>query len=148
MSDVNTVLVATDFSEHGEAAVGSAIRVALAFEATIHVVHALDAPLPVYSHFEAVLPDGLIEAAREAAASRLRTVEEKITAGGLEVHSHLMEAPAALAIARAAEELGADLIVVGTRGNKGLKHVFLGSVAEHTIRLAPCSALTVKTKEY
>jgi nucleotide-binding universal stress UspA family protein len=33
---------------------------------------------------------------------------------------------------------------MGTRGNTGLKHVLLGSVAERTLRLAPCSVLTVK----
>jgi nucleotide-binding universal stress UspA family protein len=43
-----------------------------------------------------------------------------------------------------AGKLGADLIVIGTRGVTGLKHVFLGSVAERTVRLAPCPVLTVK----
>jgi nucleotide-binding universal stress UspA family protein len=36
---------------------------------------------------------------------------------------------------------------MGTRGNTGLKHVVLGSVAERTIRMAPCSVLTVKTQD-
>ena len=48
------------------------------------------------------------------------------------------------AILAAAGEIGADLIVMGTHGHTGLKHVLLGSVAERTIRLAPCSVLTVK----
>jgi nucleotide-binding universal stress UspA family protein len=52
--------------------------------------------------------------------------------------------PAAPAIAKAAEDFAADLIVMGTRGNTGLKHVLLGSVAERTLRLAPCSVLAVK----
>jgi nucleotide-binding universal stress UspA family protein len=43
-----------------------------------------------------------------------------------------------------AEKLPADLIVMGTRGLSGLKHVLLGSVAERTIRHAPCPVLTVK----
>ena len=43
-----------------------------------------------------------------------------------------------------AESLPADLIVMGTRGLTGLKHVLLGSVAERVVRTAPCSVLTVK----
>jgi nucleotide-binding universal stress UspA family protein len=52
--------------------------------------------------------------------------------------------PAASAIVGQAEELRVDLIVMGTRGHTGLKHVLLGSVAERTLRHAPCSVLTVK----
>jgi nucleotide-binding universal stress UspA family protein len=43
-----------------------------------------------------------------------------------------------------ADHLGIDLIVMGTRGLTGLKHVLLGSVAERTIRIAKCPVLTVK----
>ncbi len=46
-----------------------------------------------------------------------------------------------------AKDIGADLIVMGTRGLTGIKHVMLGSVAERTVRLAPCPVLTVKTEE-
>jgi nucleotide-binding universal stress UspA family protein len=58
--------------------------------------------------------------------------------------SHLGTAPAAAAIADLAEEVGADLIVMGTQGLTGLEHVLLGGVAERTVRHAPCSVLTVK----
>jgi nucleotide-binding universal stress UspA family protein len=36
---------------------------------------------------------------------------------------------------------------MGTRGNSGLSHVLLGSVAERTLRMAPCSVLAVKAEE-
>jgi nucleotide-binding universal stress UspA family protein len=42
------------------------------------------------------------------------------------------------------EHSPADLIVIGTRGPSGLKHVVLGSVAERTIRNARCPVLSVK----
>jgi universal stress protein A len=41
----------------------------------------------------------------------------------------------------------ADLIVMGTRGRTGMKHVLLGSVAERTVRLALRPLLTVKAVE-
>ena len=60
---------------------------------------------------------------------------------------YLLEVERQGTLTRAAEELGADLIIMGTRGNTGLKHVILGSVAERTIRHAPCSVWTVKTDD-
>jgi nucleotide-binding universal stress UspA family protein len=54
-----------------------------------------------------------------------------------------LEVPAAEAIVAEAEASGCDLIVMGTRGNGGIKHALLGSVAERTLRVAPCPVLTV-----
>ena len=49
-------------------------------------------------------------------------------------------------ILQAAKRQGADLIVMATHGRKGLRHLVLGSVAEHVVREAPCPVLTVKPK--
>jgi len=51
---------------------------------------------------------------------------------------------AAGAIVSAARELGAALVVVGTRGRTGLRRIALGSVAESVVREAPCSVLAVR----
>ncbi len=147
MNQVNSVLAATDFSEHSQQAVDAAIAIAKQFGAELHLVHAFQTPVPILSPYEVVVPDGFLEQARNSAGRKLNTVVEKISSEGVEVTSHLTEIPAAPSIARLAGELGVDLIVLGTRGNTGLKHSLLGSVAERTIRLAPCSVLTVKGKD-
>ena len=41
----------------------------------------------------------------------------------------------------------ADLVVIGTRGLSGLKHLLLGSIAERVVQKSPCPVLTVKTRE-
>ncbi len=147
MNEVSTVLVATDFSESAQPALDAAITIAKTFDAQLHVVHAFQSPIPIVSPYEVVVPDGFLEKARGATAANLRVVGEKISSEGLDATTHLTEVPAAPAIVRLAEALDVDLIVVGTRGNTGLKHVLLGSVAERTIRLAPCSVLAVKPKD-
>lgn len=43
-----------------------------------------------------------------------------------------------------AQELGVDLIVIGTHGRRGLSHLIMGSVAEKVMREAPCMVLTVR----
>jgi nucleotide-binding universal stress UspA family protein len=50
-------------------------------------------------------------------------------------------------IVTAARELESDLILLSTHGRTGLKHVFLGSVAENIVRLAPCPVLVVRENE-
>lgn len=47
-------------------------------------------------------------------------------------------------IVHKAQELGADLIVIGTHGRTGLAHIFLGSVAEKVLRRAHCPVLVVR----
>ena len=51
-------------------------------------------------------------------------------------------------IVRAASEEEVDLIIISTHGHTGLKHVLLGSVAEHVVRRAPCPVLTVREHEH
>jgi nucleotide-binding universal stress UspA family protein len=47
-----------------------------------------------------------------------------------------------------AKTVNADVIVISTHGRTGLKHVLLGSVAEHVIRHAPCPVLVVREREH
>lgn len=144
MSSIKTILVATDFSAPSEKAVDEAVSLAKLLGAELHLFHAVEIPVPVVTPYEVAVPADLIAQTREAAAARLKTLEERLASSGLSVKAHLSESPAASGISHAAEELGADLVVMGTRGNTGLKHVLLGSVAERTMRHAPCSVLAVK----
>ena len=50
-------------------------------------------------------------------------------------------------IVAVAKELLADLIVISTHGRTGLKHVMLGSVAEHIVQRAPCPLFVVRENE-
>jgi nucleotide-binding universal stress UspA family protein len=81
---------------------------------------------------------------REAAARKLEGILQRLETEGVDAQLHLCPGYAALAINETAEEVGADLIVMGTRGRSGLAHVLLGSVAERTLRRAPCPVVTVR----
>lgn len=144
MIPLRSILVATDFSDDAEEALGVAIELARQFGAELHVIHCLDLPIPIFNPYAVSVPDSLISDARDQAAQRLQLAVERAEKAGLAVKTHLAEVPAAQAISNLAEELGTQLVVMGTRGHTGLKHVLLGSVAERTLRHAPCSVLTVK----
>jgi nucleotide-binding universal stress UspA family protein len=142
------VLVATDFSKPGDHARDVGVALAKQVGADVHLVHAFDIPLALVTPYEVAVPDGLIREAREAARKKLDLALDEVRAKGVKATGHLAEVPAAPAIADLAKELNADLVVIGTHGRTGLRHVLLGSVAERTLRLAPCAVLTVKPADH
>jgi nucleotide-binding universal stress UspA family protein len=62
----------------------------------------------------------------------------------VDVRFHLLERPAAHGIDDFARDVDADLVVVGSHGRRGLRRFLIGSVAEVTVRHAPCSVLVVR----
>ena len=86
-----------------------------------------------------------IASIHESIRKSLLAVVDEITDPPGEIHCHVVEGTGiADAIRESAEKLGADLIVMGTHGRTGLAHVFLGSVAERTLRNAHCPVLVVQ----
>jgi nucleotide-binding universal stress UspA family protein len=144
MIAIKTILVPVDFSTHSRSALEYAIGLAKTFGAKVHLVHAYHLPIQVATPEQIAMPTDLWAAIRDAAARRLDKSAELVTAAGLSVETHLTEGNPSSAVVELATKLGADLIVMGTRGLSGLKHVLLGSVAERTVRLAPCPVLTLK----
>jgi nucleotide-binding universal stress UspA family protein len=142
------IVVATDFSVPGDHARDVGVSLAKQLGAEVHLVHAFDVPLALVTPYEVAVPDGLISESRQAARRKLDASTEAVRKQGVTATAHLSEVPAAPAIADVAREVKADLVVVGTHGRTGLKHVLLGSVAERTLRLAPCAVLTVKAQNH
>jgi nucleotide-binding universal stress UspA family protein len=98
--------------------------------------------MPLIAPYEVAIPEGIIEGARREAQRQLEGAAKSVT--GVPVTTELASTPAHAALVDAAARLPAELIVTGSRGLTGLKHALLGSVAERTVRYAPCSVLTVR----
>ena len=141
------ILVPTDFSTPADEALERAGQLARLTGAELHLLHAYELPTTTLGVVDVplALPQEFFDRIREAAQSQLEERAKKLTAGGAEVRAHLTLDTPSRAILDAAEKLGADLIVMGTHGRTGMKHVLLGSVAERTVRLANCPVLTVKS---
>ena len=137
-----TFLVPLDFSRHSDKALDHALVLAEIFGARIHLLHACH--LAIFAMPDHVIYGDLTRALQMGASRKLDKARQKVTAAGVEGEIHRVELPPADAVAETAEKIGADLIVMGTRGLTGLKHVLLGSVADRTIRSVPCPVMTVK----
>lgn len=138
------ILAATDFSEAAQGAVEVAADLARRLRVPLDLVHAFGLPAVAASPYDVVLTGAILDEARASAERLLGEAAARLSSSGVDVEQHLAHTPAAEALAAAAGELGADLVVMATHGHTGLKHALLGSVAERTLRIAPCSVLIVK----
>jgi len=148
--NIRTILVPTDFSASAAKAQTLAAQLAKHFGAKLVLLHAYHLEIPMMSPVMVggpVLPPGFYDQIRDSATEQVEELAAKLRTSGLEIDAIAISEPASIAIVDAAERLPADLIVMGTRGNTGVKHVLLGSVAERVLRMAPCPVLTVKGEE-
>ncbi|NNL66357.1 MAG: universal stress protein [Myxococcales bacterium] len=140
---IRDILVAVDFSEHANRALDFAIRLARPLGARIHIEHCyMELPTKLLEH-NVWIPEGVWDRLKKEDGVRLEGHCERVRAAGIPVELHQSETLPSEAIAARAKQIGADLIVLGTRGMSGLKHALLGSVTERTLRIAPCPVLAV-----
>jgi nucleotide-binding universal stress UspA family protein len=138
------IVVGTDFSALADGAIARALEVATT-GADVHLVHAWHVP-PAIGPETVVAMAELRDALAEDAERRAGELRRAWKGRGREVRFHVetVEAPAQQALVERAEALGADLIVVGSHGRRGVRRLVLGSVAETTARHAPCSVLVAR----
>ena len=135
------ILAATDFSSTANAGVDWAIELALAHDARIDLVHALLVPSRATDFVPS--PPDFTEALQEAASGRLNEITIRVREMGVEVSAELKLGVPSQVILEAATQQDADLVVIGTRGLSGLRHLLLGSTAERVVQHAHCPVLTV-----
>ena len=135
------ILAATDFSETAEAALEWASELARLQGARLELIHAVTVT-PAVPGF---VPPGPLfdEELRAAALARLGEAAGRLREAGAEVSTHLAMGIPSAAIVDRAEELKAEMIVMGTRGLTGLRHLLLGSTTERVMHRAPCPVLSV-----
>jgi nucleotide-binding universal stress UspA family protein len=142
---IQKVLVPVDFSECSEHALDYAVELADKLGASVHVLSVIG--IPSYGVPElgvgitATMMDNMIadnQAALDALA-RPRKLDSK--------NMIIRAGDARDVILQTAEELGADLIVMGTHGRRGISRALLGSVAEMVVRTAPVPVLTVRGRK-
>jgi nucleotide-binding universal stress UspA family protein len=138
---LRNVLVATDFSEPAAVGIEWAARVARDRSATLHVVHVVSPPMPVADF--TTPPLTLDREVHEAAERRLDALLAEPPLAGLDAHAVLRDGTPSIAVLDVAEEVSADLVVVGTRGLTGFSHLLLGSTAERIVQRATMPVLSV-----
>jgi nucleotide-binding universal stress UspA family protein len=136
---LKNILFATDFSQAADAAAPIAIQIARRYGAKVYGVH-----VNRFDDYTAAAPDAwaaMAEATEKEAKEDAGRLNEQLQ--GIEHEVVVAEGSISEVMSNLVEQKEIDLIVLGTRGRKGLEKVILGSVAEQILRQAPCPVLTV-----
>jgi len=137
------ILVPTDFSVCADAALDRAIQVAKLAGGEVHLLHVYEIPT-LAGEASIALPQEILDQLRENAKQGIAERISKLAAAGVTASGHVVcDSPLRAILDTVAKE-HVDLIVMGTHGRTGLKHVLFGSIAERTVRLAACPVMTVK----
>jgi nucleotide-binding universal stress UspA family protein len=146
---LKNILVATDFSEPAAAAMDYGRALGRQFGSQLYVIHVVeDILMSVGSDGYVAEVSQLQIDAEEKAKERMRALvddrdREELRPKGYVFHDRSIPR----GIAEYARTHAIDLIVLGTHGRTGVRHLALGSVAERVVRAAPCPVLTVKHPE-
>jgi nucleotide-binding universal stress UspA family protein len=141
---INRILVPIDFSGHSLEALQFAAPWLQSFGANLHLVYVSPPEVPVagLAAMPIVLSEN--ESSVRLHAKMMGTAAKSIPT--LQpANIHLLQGQAYREICQLARDLKIDLIVIATRGQTGLKHLLLGSTAEHVLRHSPCPVLVVRS---
>ncbi len=144
------ILVATDGSEEADLAAKTAADLATRTGSELHISHV--GKLLTHGGYAGVevgsLPAGSQELLdREAKELMEAQLERMREAGASVTEAHLMSGRADEEIIFLAEQIGADLVVVGSRGLGGIRRALLGGVSDSVVRHAHCPVLVVRTEK-
>jgi nucleotide-binding universal stress UspA family protein len=143
---IRRILVPVDFSDYSLEALEYAVQVATLFTAETTLLHVLE---PASYGLDFTLSHASDEhKMRKRLETRLADLAGLLTKQGLRA-AHAFDAGVpGEAIAAWAKEKACDLIVMGTRGRRGLQNLLIGSVAQTVLRHAACPVLTMRSPKF
>ena len=147
MNSPKHILVPIDFSSYSEQALDYALELAHQLEATVHLVNAVGIPALGAPEIGLAYEASMIETVTAENRKALDKLAAAHRNGGVIGQAIVRNGDARDVILQTAEQVGADLIVMGTHGRRGLSRALLGSVAEMVVRTSPVPVLTVRGKK-
>ncbi|MDL2316726.1 universal stress protein [Desulfovibrio sp. OttesenSCG-928-A18] len=144
MASIKKIICALDLSQHSALVAEYAVAVAKAFDAEIVAVYAAPA-LTQYVGFH-VPPSSIENFVGEIVSGAEKTMQEFVSEhfSGVKATGKVVNGYAAEEILNMIEQSGADLLIMGTHGRKGIDRILFGSVAEKIVKSSPIPVMTVR----
>jgi len=138
------ILFCTDFSENSRPAFTLATEYAKAFQAQLLIVHVIDyKDFPGYVDWVEKLRE-VLDSTEQAVNKRLQSMVQECAHAVKDVKTYCRRGVTAQEVVALAQEEDVDLIVVGTHGRTGVKHLVMGSVARSVLKTAHRPVLIVE----
>jgi nucleotide-binding universal stress UspA family protein len=149
------IVVGMDFSDTADQALHEALRLAeRQAPAELHLAAVIDSDhadlIPKAERHTSLvqIADDMRDRLAKRAHGALAPLKARRPEAAPPTVAHVRVGPIAEQLAALATELEADLVVVGTHGRRGVRRLVMGSVAEKTVRLAPCPVLVVRPRDF
>ena len=142
---ISHILCATDLESTPRAVLDTAATLAKSSGATLTLLHVLRPPaVPSGQDLNASTIEHLQKRARARSIAALQRLSGRTSRTGIPTTLLLRDGDPAEQIVRAGRATKANLIVMGTHERRGLTRLFMGSVAQRVVGLAPCAVVTVR----
>ena len=142
---IERIMIPTDFSESSRNALKYAIDLNAVFKARLYLVHVLQdfTEFSEYNLSPSILPQLYLEF-EENAAKRPDEMVTGMVPQSMHCDTYILHGVPFYEIIQFSRRENVDLIVIGTRGRTGIKHVLFGHTAEKVVKKAHCPVLSVK----
>ena len=141
---MKTIVLATDGSPSAQKATALATEFASALGGRLLVVSVWRPPVSEHGYLLAEYSPELIDLYRKGAEAAIESATEAAAAAGVSATAELRRGDPADEICAAADEAGADLIVLGAHGWGAMKRLVFGSVSTSVLHHARCPVLVVR----
>lgn len=144
MRSIKKIICALDLSQHSTLVAEYAVMMAKAFDAEILAVYAAPA-LTQYVGFH-VPPSSIENFVGEIVAGAEKTMQDFVEEHfkGVKATGKVVNGYAAEEVLSLVESSGADLLIMGTHGRKGIDRILFGSVAEKVVKSSKVPVMTVR----
>ncbi|UJS18219.1 MAG: universal stress protein [Candidatus Jettenia sp.] len=147
MTTLKKILCPIDFSPCSTYALNYAIDLSMKDQASLYLIYVIETHINNVGDVVKQIDLSLEDQQTDNLKIRLINLIPGKTREKIYVDTFIVKGIPFVEIIKAAKDKQVDLIIMGTHGRTGLKHILIGSVAERVIQKAPCPVLSIRLPE-
>jgi len=140
---IKRIVVAVDTTDYSRMVIARAVAIAVAFSAETHIISVVQLPRLVASEADVGIQEVRIDE-KQYAEHQKSLIDEFLLGRDLPVEAHILHGDPSGKILEYANDIGADLIIMGSKAYGKVHRLLLGGVSEDVVRNAKCSVMIAR----